>query len=517
MAERKDKKRNPQKGLLLRSLDLVERLGNKLPHPITLFALFAAIVLLISWSAAFIGLSVKHPATGKEIAAVNLLDRQGIQNVITKAVSNFTGFAPLGTVLVAMIGVGVAERSGLFSAALKALVAGVPGWLLTTALVFAGVNASLAVDAGYVILIPLGAVLFAGIGRHPLAGLAAAFAGVSGGFSANIFLTALDPLLAGLTQEAARLYDLKYIVPVTANYYFMIASTFLLTLIGVWVNAKFVEPRLGVYVGRTQDALESLQPEERRGLIFAGIVVLAEILLLLPVTVPMNGLLRDTKGGLDPFFQGMVALMAIGFLLPAIAYGLAAKTISSDRDVGRMLEETMATMGSYIALAFVASQFVAYFGWSNLGLILAVAGADGLRATGLSGIPLIVLFVFVCALIDLVLASASAKWAVIGPVFVPMLMILGYSPELTQAAYRIGDSFTNIITPLMPYMPLVIAFAQKYEPKIGLGTLLAMMLPYSVFFAIGWTVLLIIWLLLGIPLGPGSALTYPPTFPARNL
>jgi aminobenzoyl-glutamate transport protein len=235
-----------------------------------------------------------------------------------------------------------------------------------------------------------------------------------------------------------------------------------------------------------------------------------EVIVLLALTVPDNALLRDAKGNLEPFFQGMVVLMSVGFLLPAIVYGIAAETIKNNQDVGRMIEETFGTMGSYIALAFAASQFVAYFGWSNLGLIFAVTGADVLRASGLSGIPLIVLFIFVCAAIDLFVASASAKWAVVGPVFVPMLMIMGYSPELTQAAYRIGDSFTNIITPLMPYMPLVIAFAQKYEPRIGLGTLLTLMLPYSIAFALGWTALLAFWLLLGIPLGPGSGMVYPP-------
>lgn len=509
MAEDKGRKKFLRGGLLPSTLDLVERWGNRLPHPFSLFVLFSLGVLVLSWIASSLELSAIHPATGKNIAAVNLLDRQGFQNIITKAVSNFTGFAPLGTVLVAMIGVGVAERSGLFAAALKALVAGVPSWLLTSALVFAGANASLAVDAGYVILIPLGAVLFAGIGRHPIVGLAAAFAGVSGGFSANIFLTALDPLLAGLTQEAARLYDPNYTVAVTANYYFMIASTFLLTIIGTWVTVKIVEPRLGAYGGSGQKSLEKLRPEEKRGLATAGLTIALELLLLLLFILPANGLLRDAKGGLEPLFQGMVTLMAIGFLLPGLAYGSAAGTIKSDRDSGKMLEETMGTMGSYIALAFAASQFVAYFGWSNLGLILAINGANLLKASGLSGVSLIILFIFVCALIDLFLASASAKWAVIGPVFVPMLMIMGYSPEVTQAAYRIGDSFTNIVTPLMPYMPLVIAFAQKYEPKMGLGTLLSMMLPYSVAFAVGWTFLLAIWLLFGIPLGPGAFLTYP--------
>jgi aminobenzoyl-glutamate transport protein len=493
-----------------RVLDRIERWGNRLPHPFNLFLLFSLAVLLLSWIAHALGLSVTHPLTGKPITAVNLLDRQGIQNIITKAVSNFTGFAPLGTVLVAMIGVGVAERSGLFSAALKGFVRSVPRWLITAALVFAGVNASLTVDAGYVILVPLGAVLFAQVGRHPIAGLAAAFAGVSGGFSANLFLTPVDPLLAGLTQEAARLYDKSYVVPATANYYFMIGSTFLLTLIGAAVNNWIVEPRLGDYHRHREQESDLLVPQEQRGLMAAGVTLLFEIVVLLFLTVPDNALLRDAKGSLDPFFQGMVVLMSLGFLLPAISYGITTGTIKNNRDVGQMIDETFGTMGSYIALAFAASQFVAYFGWSNLGLIFAVTGADLLRASGLSGIPLIVLFIFVCGAIDLFVASASAKWAVIGPVFVPMLMIMGYSPELTQAAYRIGDSFTNIITPLMPYMPLVIAFAQKYEPRIGLGTLLTLMLPYSIAFAIGWTALLALWLLLGIPLGPGSGMVYPP-------
>ncbi len=495
---------------LLGALDVVERWGNRLPHPFTLFVLFAVAVLVLSWIASSLGLSVTHPVTGKKITAVNLLGRQGLQDAITKAVTNFTSFAPLGTVLVAMLGVGVADRSGLFAAALKALVAGVPGWLMTTALIFAGVNASIAVDAGYVILIPLGAVLFAGLGRNPIAGLAAGFAGVSGGFSANLFLTAVDPLLAGLTQEAARLYDPKYTVPVTANYYFMIASTFLVTVIGAWVTVRITERRVGPYARESELYLEELSREERRGLLAAGITLALEILILLVFTFPENGLLRDAKGGLQPLFQGMVILMALGFFLPGLAYGLAAGTIKTDRDASRMVEETMATMGSYIALAFAASQFVAYFGWSNLGLILAISGADLLKTTGLSGIPLLVLFIFVCAFINLFIASASAKWAVIGPVFVPMLMILGYSPELTQAAYRIGDSMTNIITPLMPYMPLIIAFAQKYDPRVGLGTLMALMLPYSVAFAVGWTALLVIWLVLGIPLGPGASISYPP-------
>ena len=308
-----------RKPLISGVLDRIERWGNKLPHPFNLFVLFSLAVLVLSWITHIAGLSATHPLTGKPILVVNLLDRQGIQNIVTKAVSNFTAFAPLGTVLVAMIGVGVAERSGLFSAALKGFVRSMPPWLITASLVFAGVSASLAVDAGYVILVPLGAVLFAQVGRHPIAGLAAAFAGVSGGFSANLFLTPLDPLLAGLTQEAARLYDPKYVVPATANYYFMLASTFMLTLVGAAVTSWIVEPRLGRFEALQGQRNDSLRPQERRGLIAAGVTVLFEVSLLLVATIPDNALLRDAKGGLEPFFQGMVTLMAIGFFLPGVA------------------------------------------------------------------------------------------------------------------------------------------------------------------------------------------------------
>src|SRR5688572_11123977 len=273
--------RAQKKGFTAGLLDRVERWGNKLPHPFNLFILISLLILLFSWIAQAVGLAVTHPVTGKQIAAVNLLDRQGIQNIITKAVGNFTGFAPLGTVLVAMIGVGVAERSGLFSAALKGFVRSVPSWLITAALVFAGVNASLTVDAGYVILVPLGAVLFAQIGRHPIAGLAAAFAGVSGGFSANLFLTPLDPLLAGLTQEAARLYDPKYVVPASANYYFMIGSTFLLTGIGAIVTNWIIEPRLGPYRMQDEAAEAVLGIKEKRGLKAAGLALIFELVILL--------------------------------------------------------------------------------------------------------------------------------------------------------------------------------------------------------------------------------------------
>lgn len=509
------------RGFVVRALDVIERVGNRLPDPLTLFVVFSALVLVISWLAASAGVSVQKPS-GETVEAINLLSSDGIRRILTEAVKNFTGFAPLGTVLVVMIGIGVAERSGLISAGLKQLVSLVPNWLLTATLVFAGVMASMAADAGYVVLTPLGAVLFAGIGRHPIAGLAAAFAGVSGGFSANLLITSLDPLLSGLTEAAAQLYDPTYTVQPTANYYFMIASVFLITIVGTLVTTFFVEPRLGKWTppesgegsegaSSSGEALGALTRQERLGLIAAIVSFVLVAGVVAAMVIPEGAILRDPKTGeIKPFFESLVPLLTVAFFVPGLVYGLITKSITSDKVIAKMTGDTMATMGSYIVLAFAAAQFVAYFGWSNLGIILAVKGADTLKAIGFTGIPLLLGFVVVSSLINLFIGSASAKWSIMAPVFVPMLMIMGYSPETAQAAYRVGDSVTNIISPLLPYFPIIIAFAKKYDPKAGLGTLISSMLPYSVAFALCWAVMLIVWLTLGIPLGPDAPIYYTP-------
>lgn len=472
--------------------------------------MFSFLILLASWLASSLGISAVHPGTGDTVAAVNLLSKEGLRRLFSEAVTNFTGFPPLGTVLVAMLGIGVAERSGLISCALKQLVAVVPRRLLTSTLVFAGVMSSMAADAGFVVLLPLGGVLFLGLGRHPIAGLAAAFCGVSGGFSANLFLTSLDPLLSGLTQPAAQMVQPDYQVLPTANYYFMVVSLFLIVAVGTYVTDRIVEPRLGIYPGLagTTSTLEAASAQERKALGTAVFVILLGVLACAGLTLPQDAVLRGPQGDLKPFYQSLITLMMLLFLLPGLAYGMVAGTIQSDRDVANMTSETMSTMGSYIVLAFMAAQFVAYFSWSNLGLISAVSGAGMLKATGISGIPLLLGLVAVSGGINLLIGSASAKWAIMAPVFVPMFMLMGYSPELVQAAYRVGDSVTNVITPLLPYYPIVIAFAHKYDPKIGLGTLVSTMLPYSVGLALAWSALLVLWVTLGLPLGPGAPLYY---------
>jgi len=494
-----------------RILNGVERTGNRLPDPITLFVLFIAGVLVLSWFAALLEVSAVHPGTGEEIRAMNLLTGEGVQRILREMPRTFTDFPPLGLVLVVMMGIGVAERTGLIETALKAFVRSVPRWSVTAALVLAGLLSSLAVDAGYVVLIPLGAVIFHGMGRHPIAGLAAAFSGVSGGFSSNLLLTALDPLLAGFTEPAAQLLDPGYQVDPTANWWLMAGLVPVFVLAGTLVTERILEPRLGAYTGEVPvEADEALTFRERKGLIGAGITLGLTLALVAWGAVPADGALRGPEGEIAPLLSSIVALMLFVFLLPGLTFGVITGRIRSDREVASMTSEAMSSMGSYIVLAFVAAHFIAFFNWSNLGLILAISGAEGLKAVGFTGLPLLVSFVLVSASINLFIGSASAKWAIMAPVFVPMLMLLGYSPELTQAAYRIGDSVTNILTPLLPYYPLVIIFAQKYERGIGLGTLISAMLPYSVVFAIASISVLLMWVALGIPLGPGAPMHFTP-------
>ena len=504
-------KRPNGRGGLGRALDLLERAGNRLPEPATIFVILALLVVVASAVAAQLGVQVPHPKDGAPIVAVNLLTRENVGRMFTEAVRNFTGFAPLGLVLVAMLGMGVAEGSGLVAAALRGFVTRVPRSLLTMAIVFTGVNANLAADAGIVVLPPLAALLFLAAGRHPLAGIAAAFAGVAGGFSANLLPSPLDALLAGLTQsalDASRLLP-GYTVSILGNWYFLIASTFVLTAVGTWVTDRIVEPRLGPWRGE-QAALEIADPREGRALwvallAFLGCLVAFAVLAL----APWAPLRLPEGGGLDaykPFFDSIVVLVMIMFLVPGLAYGGVAGTIRGDKDVMRMMADSMSTMGTYIVLAFVAAQFVNWFAWSNLAAILAITGAQALKALDLGGPLLMVGLVLATALLDMFTASASAKWATMGPVFVPLFVLLGFSPEGTQVIYRIGDSVVNIITPLMPYMPFILAYVKRYDPKAGMGTIIALMIPYSIAFLVAWVALLLAWDALGWPIGPGVSI-----------
>lgn len=504
---------SPARGAMARFLALVERGGNALPHPATLFVLFAGAVILLSAVAERAGLAAAHPRTGEEIRAVSLLSLAGLHRILTQTVTNFTGFAPLGTVLVALLGIGVAESSGLIGAAMRLLVLSAPRRLLTVVIVYAGVMSNMASEIGYVLLVPLAGLVFQAAGRHPLAGLAAAFAGVSGGYSANMLLGTVDPLLAGITQEAARIVEPEALVSPACNYYFMFVSTFVITLVGTWITERITEPRLGRWAGAAaptpgaDQAMQALQPVERRGLLAALAVTLVFAAVLVLGTLPADGFLRDPATGEllhSPFMSGIVTLVFAGGLLTGLAYGLAARTIRSDADALNGMAKSMSTLGGYLVIVFFAAQFVAYFNWTNLGLILAVKGANLLKASGLGGTPILIGLVLVTAFVNLFIGSASSKWALMAPVFVPMFLVLGFPPETTQCAFRIGDSCTNIISPMMSYFALIIAFFQRYDAKAGIGTLVATMLPYSIAFLLAWSALFAVWIGLGLPLGPGQ-------------
>ncbi len=520
MTRQNEPERPPAGGLTLRLLDRIESVGNKLPHPATLFLVLAGLVLVLSAVLASIDLTAEHPITGEIIRPVNLLTGAGARMIVENMVRNFTQFLPLGVVLVAMLGVGVAEGSGFMSAVLRAVVLAAPARLITIVTVFAGVLSNAASEAGYVVLIPLGAIVFLAFGRHPMAGLAAAFAGVSGGYSANLVLGTLDPLLSALSQETAQIIDPTYTVNPAANYYFMFASVFVITAAGVWITERIVEPRLGRYSGDgghdtagEANQMQRLSDRERTGLKAAAISALILLGLVLWTIVPSDGILRDPQTGSileSPFLRGIVAFIFIGFLVPGLAYGFVTGTFKNDADVVNAMGKTIGTLGVYVVLVFFAAQFVAYFNWTNLGLIFAVRGAEGLAAVGLTGYPLLLAFMVVSATINLIMGSASAKWAIMAPVFVPMFMLVGFSPELTQLAYRIGDSSTNIITPMMSYFALIVAFAQKYNKQYGIGTIIATMLPYSVGFFLIWSAMLLLWIAAGLPIGPGSPIHYAP-------
>ena len=497
---------NSKKGFL----NLLERAGNALPHPALLFGIFALTVLVLSAVGALLGWQGEHPATGEDVNVINLLSREGIHRVLLGMVTNYTGFAPLGVVMVAMLGIGITETSGLIRAAINALLVKTPARAITFMVVFAAIISNVAGDLGYVLIIPLAGVIFHALGRHPIAGMSAAFAGVSGGFSANIFINSLDPLLAGLSTEAAQIINPDYVVLPTANYYFMVISTFLISIIGTVVTVKWIEPRLGKYTGNVEQE-EIVQPTalEKKGLRNAGLLFLAWIVVLGIGLIP-NGLLRGENNGLlnSPVLVGIVAVLFLITASVGAVYGFTVGKYKKAEDVIFGMNDSMKTLATYLVLVFFAAQFVAWFRWSNLGLLLAINGAEFLRNAEIGLIPLVIIFILFTALTNFLMGSASAKWAIMAPVFVPIFMLLGYSPELSQAVFRVGDSITNIISPMMSFFALIIVYYQKYDKNAGIGTIVATMLPFSIAFFIAWTAMLIVWILFEIPLGPGVSLFY---------
>jgi aminobenzoyl-glutamate transport protein len=500
-------------------LGTVERVGNKLPDPAVLFIALLFIVWILSWLLSYFTFSYIDPRTQAPIEVANQLTGSALTAFMTGFVTYFVTFGPIGTVLVAMLGIGVAEHSGFITTGIRALLNVTARWLLTPMVILVGIMSHSAVDAGYVLVIPIGGVIFYAAGRHPLAGIAAAFAGVSGGFSANFLPAALDPLLQGLTQGGAQLLDPAIQVNTLNNYFFTASSSFLIIGLGWWITDRIVEPRVAdtPIDGDAEDLpdLHDLKPEERKGLRWALFAMLLGIAILVATLVPETSPWRDANGELvsfgAPIMQSIVALIFFLFLIPGIVFGYVAGTMKGIKDVIDGMSHSMQTMAYYLVIMFFIAQFVYSFGASNLGTLLALAGAEALKSLEDYPSILIVGIVLLTGFVNLFVGSASAKWGLLAPIFVPMLMSLGVSPDLTQAAYRVGDSSTNIITPLMPYFPLVVVYCQRYVKSTGIGTLAAMMLPYTLWFLVTWTVFLLLYYAAGIPLGFAASYTYPPS------
>ena len=532
-------------------LGFVEKAGNKLPDPVFIFLFLLIVLMIVSVIAQMTGLSAvlsdqvlagmsdatrARFAIGDDgtIPAQSLLSADNIQRLWTEMPATFTHFHPLGYVLVVMLGAGVAERTGLFGDAMRAAVSGAPKFLLTPMVAFVAMAGNHAADAAYVVLIPLAGMLFAAAGRHPVAGIAAAFAGVSGGFSANFAPGQLDALLYGITEAAGEILVPDYDANIAGNLYFITAMMLLFIPVIWFVTDKIVEPRLGKWVpderhANMGDENAPLTADQKKGLLWAGLAVLGTALLWTFMTIgPGTPLINESAcpaelaeagacsaiANYSPLFQSLVGGFLVLFLAAGIAYGVATKAIQSGDDLVKMMAEAMKDMGYYLVLAFAAAHFVAMFNWSNLGLISAVHGATAIENSGLPLPILLGLIVLFSALINLFVGSASAKWALLAPVMVPMLMLLGVSPDGATAAYRVGDSATNIITPLMVYFPLILIFAQRWKKDFGIGSLTAIMIPYSIWLMITGLVLMVGWVFLGLDLGPGAPVTY--TLPGAN-
>ncbi len=503
------------KGVMDKVLNFVEVTGNKMPDPSTIFIILTFFFMLISCLLAYMGVAIEHPLTKKEVHVINMFDVKSLQNILAGMVKNFQSFPPLGLVLVVMLGAGVADKTGFMVALLKRSIAKTPKPFITFSIVFIGIIASAAGDAGFIVLPPLAAMVYASVGRHPVAGIFVAFASVAAGFSANIIVNMADILAASFTIPAAQVIAPEYVQTPAMNYYFLLASTLMLVFAAVLVTEKVIEPRLGAYKGGyNSEENFGNDKTESAGLKYAGISFLIITVIVIALCLGEKPFLGDPKDGSllsynAYLMKGMVPIVALMFLVPAVCYGIGVGKIKSDKDIVAMMGEAMSEMGGYIVLIFFAAQFLAVFTQSNIGIILATEGANFLKNIGFSGLPLILCFVVFSSFINIFIGSASAKWAILAPVFVPMFLLLGYDPALTQIAYRIGDSITNPISPLFPYFPILIAFAKKYDKDIGMGKIIANMLPYSFVFGVLWFVLLAIYMLFDLPLGPGAGIYIP--------
>jgi len=505
MAQPTVETQNNQKGYM-RILNFIEVLGNKLPHPFMLFVYLAGFMILFSWVVSLFDVTVIHPGSGEELEIKSLISGEGLQFMLTTMLDNFTGFKPLGLVLTMMLGIGLAQKVGLLESAIKQSIMKAHKSIITYAVFFVAIMGNIASDAAFVIIPPLAAVIFHTMGRHPIAGLAAGFAGAGIGFTANILIAGTDALLSGISTEVAKTIDPNVVVTPVDNWFFMSASVFVLTVVGVFVNDKIVEPRLGKYEGGSvSEASKEVDPLEKKALrntLIAALIYIGAIVTL--IYIP-NSPLTNEDGGLipSPFLSGIIPIIFLFFVVVGITFGVTMKKIKSTSDVPKYMTEAITEMAPYIVLVFAIGQFIAYFNWSNLATWIAVNSAEFLSAANISGLAVIIGFVILTALLSLFVTSGSALWALEAPIFVPMMMLLNYHPAFVQVAYRIGESSTNMLTPLNPYIAIILAFMNEYDKKAGIGTLMALMIPYSIAFLAIWIVMLLVFGLFGIPIGPG--------------
>lgn len=496
--------------IINRFLNLIERAGNRLPDPSILFFFLCAALIFLSWLISLFHIKVESPATGKTVEVTNLISREGFGKIISESITNFSEFPALGLVLAVMLGIGVAEKTGYFDKLMIQVVQKAPRKIIVPIIIFVGIIGNAAGDAAPVVLPPLTALVFIKLGYHPIAGLAMAYASALGAFAANVTLGMSDALVYAFTKPAAEIIDKDINLNVAMNWYFIAASTIILLPAIYYVSMKVVIPRLGIYKpdegseDRSDD--NEISAKESKALKFANISFFVVVAILLALAIPENGWLRNPKTGSliekAPLMDGVGIIILVIFFVPGFVYGILSGKISNTKDLGKMLSDSMSTMGSFIVIVFFAAQLLAYLEWSNLGIVISVKGAELLQ--GQNGVILIIGFIILSSLINLLIGSASAKWAILAPIFIPMFMLLGYHPAFTQMVYRIGDSITNPITPMMPYLPLLLSYAQKYDKNMKLGTLISSLMPYSIVLGIVWPLFMIIWYLLGIPLGPGG-------------
>lgn len=533
-------------------LGAVERIGNKVPHPVLMFGYLILLVIVLSWGLSLAGVSVTEqvavpiaegapeydyyedttqpglaPGTPpydedwtiveETIPIKSLLSVEGIRFIFSSFVSNFAGFGVVAVTFIAMMGAGVAEESGLLGSLIRKLVGAAPKWALTFILILVGVVSSVASDAGYLILIPLAAAAFASVGRHPLAGLASGFAGVAAIFMVNISLTPTDAMITEIANESLALAGGEPIT-IVANYYFMVASSLVITMVAAVITEKIVEPRLGPWTPEPgavvhSDAGDIPADADKRGSRFALIGFLIVMAIVSLATFLPGAPLRDPETGNiignTPFMDSLLFIIMLAFLVSGVAYGAGAGTIKGSTDVIKAITKTFAGLGGMVLMLLMISQFIAYFNWTNLPRVIAVSLAELLEQANIGAIPLLIGFVLVIVLLDFIMPGALPKWAIFAPIFVPLFMRLGVAPQTLLAAYRVADSPVNALTPLMVYLPFIVTIAQRYTKKAGIGTVVALMLPYSVILLVVWTVMFIAWFALGIPLGPG----YPPSVP----